>query len=93
MCLDAANPFSGSRERVAPAVHRRRPRMTRGAGEDRIRVRAADDAIDDAERMVESVEDRTLFDVTLEVPKGTRTRSRVANARRIETEVANGLPD
>ena len=45
MCLDAANPFSGSRERVAPGVHRRRPRMTRGAGEDRIRVRAADDAI------------------------------------------------
>jgi len=93
VCLDATNPFSGSRERITPAVHRSGPRVTRGAGEDHIRVRAADDAIDDAERMVESVEDRTLFDVKLEVPKGMRIRSRVANARRIETEAGNGLLD
>ena len=93
-CLDASDPFGCGGHRIAAGVHRRGPGVTRGANERRVGVGAADDAIDDSDRLVQLIEYGSLLDVEFEVAKRVCRGARIADARDIETEggdrLANG---
>jgi hypothetical protein len=66
-----AKPLSavlgGTRERVAPEVHRRRAGVARAAAENDLGARLAGDGRHDADREFFGFEDRSLFDVNFDV--------------------------
>src|SRR5579871_1961104 len=87
------DPFGGAGQRVTAQVHGSGPGVIGLALEDNLAPALPGNRLHNGDRQVETFEHRPLLNVKFQVAQRTLCEARVADARGVEAEAANGFGD
>jgi hypothetical protein len=86
--FDRTNPFRGCGQSIAAKLHGGGASVVRLAGEGKRAARLTGNGINCGQRLIQSIENRTLLNMKFQVPKCVLIGARFRNADRLEPEGA-----